>query len=200
MAKNYRNWRGVENLVAAEVIKDTAEAFETGEVFDIAGVAELSRSTENSSETVYYDNLPALITSSVGADTITASCSAIDLKTLANLTGQKYDEELGLLIEGDRENKYFAIGYKTQRTDGSEVYVWRLKCSCSIPDQTNSTRTGGTESAGNELTFTGIMTTHKFAKDGKAARAVQVNVEDDKIDVSTFFDTVQTPDTIVAKA
>lgn len=200
MAKTYRNWRGVSDLVAVE-IKDTSEAYEAvGDVFDIAGLAELSRSTENSSETVYYDNQPALVIDSVGADTITCSCSAIDLPVLAKLTGQKYDEELGMFIEGERESKYFAIGYKTQRTDGSEVYVWRNKVSVNIPDQTNSTKTGGTESAGNELTFTGIMTTHKFEKTGKGCRAVQVELAEDKVDVSTFFETVQTPDTIVAKA
>lgn len=195
-----RNWRGVENLYAAEILKDTDESFETGVPFKIAGVAELSRSTENSSETVYYDNSPSIVVSSIGADTVTASVSAIDLDILAKLTGQKYDEELGMFIEGDRENKYFSIGYKTSRTDNTDVYVWRLKCSCSIPDQTNSTRTGGTESAGNELTFTGIMTTHKFAKTGAGARAVTVEPEKDKVDVSDWFTEVKTPDNIVAKA
>lgn len=198
--KIYRNWRGVSDVVCAEILKDDADAFETGEVFDVAGVAELSRSTENSSETVYFDNIPALITDSVGADTLTLSMSAIDLDVLAKLTGQKYDEDLGMFIEGERESKYFALGYKTQRTDGSSVFVWRMKCKVSIPDQTNSTKTGGTESAGNELSITGIMTTHTFAKTGAGARAIQIDVEKDKVDVTDFFSQVQTPDTIVAKA
>lgn len=200
MAKTYRNWRGVSDLVAAEVIKDTAEAYETGEVFDVAGLAELSRTTENSSETVYYDNTPSLVVDSVGADTLTCSVAAIDLDVLAKLTGQYYDENLGMFIEGERESKYFAIGYKTQRTDGSTMVVWRYKCSCSIPDSTHSTKTGGTESSGQEITLTGIMTTHKFAKTGKSARAIQVDVNDEKVDTSTFFEAVTTPDTLQAKA
>lgn len=200
MAKNYRNWRGVSDVVCAEILKDDADAFETGGVFDLAGVAELSRSTENSSETVYFDNIPALITDSVGADTLTLSMSAIDLDVLAKLTGQKYDEELGMFVEGERESKYFSIGYKTQRTDGSEVFVWRLKCKVSIPDSTHSTKTGGTESAGNELSITGIMTSHKFSKINAGARAVQIDVEKDKVDVTDFFSQVQTPDSIQPKA
>lgn len=200
MAKTYRNWRGIQDLVAAPILADTAEAFETGEVFDVAGIAELSRTTENSSETIYYDNNAALVVDSVGADTINASVSAIDLDVLAKLTGQQYDETTGMFVEGEREPVYFAIGYKTQRTDGSSIYVWRYKVSCSIPDSTHSTKTGGTESSGQEIVFTGISTTHRFAKAGnKPVRAINIDVEKDKVDVSSFFTTVTTPDSIVAK-
>ena len=103
-------WRGVRDLVAAEVIKDDKDAIEFGEVFQIAGLAELSRTTESSSETKYYDNVPALVIDSTGADTVTCSVSGIDLKVLAKITGQVYDDELGVLVEGERDAKYFALG------------------------------------------------------------------------------------------
>lgn len=191
-------WRGVENLVAAEVITDDGEKYETGEVFKIAGIAELSRTTENSSETKYYDNVPALVIDSVGADTVTASVSAIDLETLAKITGQHFDTETGAFVEGQREAKYFALGYKTKKTNNDEVYVWRLKGKFSIPDSTHSTQTAGTESNGQEITFTGISTTHKFTKTGKPAKAINVDVALGKADVSTFFDQVTTIDTLKA--
>lgn len=198
--KEIWEYRGVENLVCAEVITDTKDAYETGEVFDIAGIAELGRTTENSSETKYYDNVPALVIDSVGADTVTCSVSGIPLEVLAKITGQTFDENLGVFVEGEREAKYFALGYKTKKTNGQEVYVWRLKGKFSIPDSTHSTQTAGTESNGQEIVYTGISTTHAFTKTGKPAKAINVDVSLDKADVSTFFDTVTTIDTLVAKA
>lgn len=202
MAKEIFEYRGVENLVCAEVLTDDNETdggYTTGNVFDLAGVAELGRTTENSSETKYYDNVPALVIDSVGADTVTCSVSGIPLDVLAKITGQKYDETLGVLVEGEREAKYFALGYKTKKTNGDEVYVWRLKGKFSIPDSTHSTQTAGTESNGQEITYTGISTTHKFTKTGKPAKAINVDVALNKADVSTFFDKVTTIDTLQAK-
>ena len=62
-------YRGIEGLVAAEVIKDNnlsgeGEGYVTGEIFSIAGIAELSKTTESSNESKYYDNMPALVISS----------------------------------------------------------------------------------------------------------------------------------------
>lgn len=200
MAKEIWEYRGVENLVCAEVTSDTKDAFETGEVFDLCGVAELGRTTENSSETKYYDNVPALVIDSVGADTVTCSVSGIPLDVLAKITGQTFDEATGMLIEGERESKYFALGYKTSKTNGKDVYVWRMKGKFSIPDSSHSTKTAGTESNGQEIVFTGISTTYKFTKIGKPAKAINVDTEFDKADVSKFFETVLTPDTVTPKA
>lgn len=192
-------YRGVEGLVAAEVTKDDNDAYETGEVFQIAGVAEIGRTTENSSETHYYDNVPAVVISSTGADTVTCSVSAIQLDVLAKITGQGYDAELGTFIEGQRDVKYFALGYKTKKTNGKEVYVWRFKGQFSIPDSTHTTENDGTDANGQEVVFTGISTTHKFKKTGKPAKAINVDLEKDLADVTGFFDKVTTIDDLVAK-
>lgn len=193
-------YRGVEGLVYAEVTKDDDESYTTGDVKELAGVAELGRTTETSSEPHYYDNVPAVVVSSTGSDEVTCTVSAIPLSVLADITGQHYDPTLGVLIEGERETKYFALGYKTKKTNGKEVYVWRYKGQFSIPDSTHATEDDGTDANGQEITYTGISTTHKFTKTGKRAKAMNVDLEADKADVSTFFDTVTTPDTLTAKS
>lgn len=203
-------YRGVEDLVAAEVLTDDNAAegggYTTGDVFDIAGIAEITKSTSSSNESHYYNNMPAVVVSSTGADEVTLSTSAIPLDVLAKLTGQKYDETTGTLIEGDRETKYFAIGYKTKKTNGDYVYVWRLKGTFNIPESTHATEDDGTDANGQELTYTGITTTHKFTKvtdkngNKKGAKAINVDLGKNLADVSDFFDEVVTPDTLVAKA
>ena len=191
-------YRGIEGLVYAPITEDSTENFTTGDVKELAGTSELTRTTESSSEVHYYDNMPAITIESTGSDEVTCTVSAIPLDVLADITGQVYDEATDTFIEGARENKYFALGYKTKKTDGTEVYVWRLKGTFSIPESTHATEDDGTDANGQELTYTGISTTHKFTKTNKGAKAINV-LADGKANVSTFFDTVQTPDTIQAK-
>ena len=193
-------YRGVEGLVYAEVTADDDESYTTGTVKQLAGVAEIGRTTETSSEPHYYDNVPAVVVSYTGSDEVTCTVSAIPLEVLAEITGQQYDSNLGVLIEGERETKYFALGYKAKKTNGKEVYVWRYKGQFSIPDSTHATEDDGTDANGQEITYTGISTTHKFTKTGKRAKAMNVDLEADKANVSTFFDTVTTPDSLTAKS
>lgn len=195
-----QEWRGIRGLVAAEVITDDGEKFECGTPFSIAGVAELSRTTDASSEAHYYDNLPAVVIDSVASDEVTITTSAIPFDAFAKITGQYYDEKSGMLVEGERESKYFAIGYITKKTNGVEVFVWRLKGKFNIPDNTHSTEDDGTDANGQEIVFTGVNTTHKFTVDGKqkTAKAVNVDTSINAVAEADFFATVQTPDTIVA--
>lgn len=191
-------YRGVESLVYAEVLEDTSTAITFGGVKTLAGVAEISKETDSSSETHYYSNLPAIVITSEGSDTLTISASAIPLEVLADITGQTYDVTTGMLIEEERKSKYFAIGYMTETTSGDKMYVWRQKGMFNVPGQTNATRNDGTDANGQELTYTGISTVHKFTKTGKPAKAITINAGLGLVDVSTFFDTVQTPDSISA--
>lgn len=198
MTEEIVEYRGVEGLVAAEVLTDDNEVsggYTTGEVFPVAGVAEISKSTDSSSEAHYYDNIPAIVINSAASDEITCTVSAIPMETLAKLTGQKYDSDLGAMIEGNGETKYFALGYKTKKTNGDEIYVWRYKGTFAIPESTHITEDDGTDANGQELTYTGISTTHKFTKNNnKGAKALNVDVAKGLADVSTFFDEVTTPD------
>lgn len=190
-------FRGVRDLVFAEVLSDTEEEYLTGQVYKLSPVAEIGRTTETSSEAHYYDNKPLIVITSTGSDELTLTVAPLDLKTYGMITGQTFDEELGALIEGERANKYFAIGYITKGTDGKERYVWRYKGMFNIPDETNSTENDGTDTTNTELTWTGISTVHKFEKWGQSAKALVCDERYDNIDFSTFFDIVNTPDTLV---
>lgn len=199
-------YRGVSDLVYAEVTNDDnsseqGKGYVTGTVKPLAGVAEISKATDSTNEPHYYDNIPAVVISSTGSDEVTINASAIPLDVLAEITGQYYDSATGMMVEKERQSKYFAIGYKTKTTDGKEIYVWRLKGSFNIPDQTSATEDDGTDANGQEITFTGISTTHKFTKTSSPAKSVVVNTGLDLIaDKANFFATVQTPDSITPKA
>ena len=198
MDKKIIEYRGVKGLVAAEVLKDTKDEYEVGDVFDIAGVAEISKQTESASDTHYYDNQAAIIITSTGPDTINIQTSAIPYDVLAKITGQTYESSKGLFIERERDVRYFALGYITEDTDGNERFIWRQKGSFSIPTETSSTKNAGTDANGQELVYTGINTQKTYLVDGKqrTIKAVNVNTGVNPVDETNFFSTVQTPDSI----
>lgn len=195
-----QEYRGIRGLVAAEIITDDADKFECGTPFAVAGVAELSRTTETTSESHYYDNVPAIVIDSTGADEVTITASAIPFEALAKLTGQTYDAAKGMFVEGERDSKYFAIGYITEKTDGTEIFVWRLKGKFNVPDSTHASKNDGAEANGQEIVFTGVNTSHKFAAlSNKTAKAVNVDTSvNTTVKETEFFAEVQTPDTVSA--
>lgn len=195
-------FRGTDNLVYAEVLTDnntSGEGYTTGAVAVLAPVAEISKTVETASDTKYYDNKPALVINSEGADTVTLTVPALDLATLGNITGKEVDSTTGALMDGERDPKYFALGYRLRLTDGTYRYVWRYKGTFGIPDETSHTENAGTDSNNQQLTFTGIMTQHVFTKTGKSQKALVVDERDGKADLDNFFDEVTTCDTLTAK-
>lgn len=196
MAKTYFEYRGVSHAVYAEITKDDSTELTYGAIKDFTGVAEIGRTTDSTTEAHYYDNIPAIVIESEGADTVSIDASGIPFDVLADITGQYYDETKGMFVEQERTQKYFAFGYVTDKTDGTQVFVWRLKGTFSIPDQTSNTKDAGTDANGQSVTFTGVSTAHKFTATGKSAKATNIDTSvNTTITEEDFFAHVVTPDT-----
>lgn len=189
-------FRGCDNLVIAEVIADDlTNAYTVGAVEPLAPVAEIAKTVENSSETHYYDNTGMIIIRSEGSDEITLTVPALPLRTIAKVTGKTIDPATGAFIDGESVERYYAIGYRLRLTDGTYRYIWRLKGSFNIPDETSATENDGTDTNNQQLTYTGVKTVTRFS-DGKRAKGIVIDERDGLADVSEFFDKVQTPDTL----
>lgn len=199
-------FRGIDNLYVAEVTTDTAEEFACSTPEHLSPVAEIGKSTDSSSEAHYYDNKAMIVVDSESADTITITMAPPELKKLAQIIGKSFDDTTGMMVDSQRQNKYFAIMYRTKGTDGAYRYVSRLKGRFNIPEESNATENDGTDTTNTSITFTGIYTTHEFTKgvyDGTkwvkgSAKGVVVDTRYAKANVSTFFESVQTPDTVTA--
>lgn len=200
-------FRGVDNLYIAKVTKDDDTGFECDTPVKLAPVAEIGKTTDSSNEAHYYDNKALIIVSSESSDTITLTVAPPELKMLANIIGRSFDEATGMMVESPRSNDYYAIMYRTKGTDGKYRYVSRLKGQFNIPEETNATENDGTDTNNTSIEYTGIYTEHEFTK-GKyngtswekaSAKGIVVDTRYDKVDVSIFFNEVQTPDTVTAK-
>ena len=203
-------YRGVEDVVIAEILtddNDTDSGYTFGPVESLLPVAEINKTTETSTETRHYDNRPAITIHGEGADEIGIIGAGMLLEKIAKITGKSYDVTTGAFVDSQIQEKYYALGYKTKDTDGKYRYVWRFKGTFAIPDENHKTTDGSADANGTELTYTGIYTTHKFAKgwyDGSTwhpgpAKGLIVSDREGLADLTNFFKTVTTPDTLTAK-
>lgn len=196
-------FRGCDNVVVAEVTKDDATGYTVGNVVALAPVAEVSKTTENSSETHYYDNVGAIVIRTEGSDEITLTVPALELGQLATITGKSIDPATGAYVDDEGVEKYYALGYRLKLTDGTYRYVWRLKGAFSnIPDETSTTESDSVDTNNQSVVYTGNKTLYSFAAGNikGRAKAVVVDERDGLADVSSFFAQVVTPDNLASLA
>lgn len=196
-------FRGCDNVVVAEVTKDDATGYTVGNVVALAPVAEVSKTTESSSETHYYDNVGAIVIRTEGSDEITLTVPALELGQLATITGKSIDPATGAYVDDEGVEKYYAFGYRLKLTDGTYRYVWRLKGAFSnIPDETSTTESDSVDTNNQSVVYTGTKTLYSFAAGTIKGRtkAVVVDERDGLADVSSFFAQVVTPDNLASLA
>lgn len=205
MAKTVE-FRGCDNLVVAEITQDDATGYTVSSVIPLAPVAEIAKTTENSSETHYYDNTGMIVIRAEGSDEITLTVPALALNQLSIVTGKTVDPVTGAYIDNEGVEKYYALGYRLKLTDGTYRYVWRLRGMFSnIPDETSSTESDSVDTNNQEVVYTGSKTIYEFANGGgtgvkSRARAIVIDEHDGLADVTNFFNTVVTPDTLASLA
>lgn len=198
-------YRGCKGLVFAEITKDnnetgTGEGYVTGAVKPLAGVAEISKNVSVSRVSKYYDNYAAIVVTGEGEDVVTLTASIPSMDIQAAVNGRVYDSVKKMYIECPIVNKYYAVGYIIEDTDGTEYYIWRHKGYFVQPDETSATKDDGTDGNNMSLEFHGIYTTHEFENGGGTGVKKQIKsfkmANDGSFDLSSFFATVTSPDTV----
>lgn len=196
-------FRGVDNFYFAEVLQDDASGYVCGTPAHIP-VQEVGKTTDSASEAHYYDNKAMIVVNSESADTITLTIAPPALDKLATMIGKSFDATTGMMVDSPRQNKYFAIMYRTKGTDGGYRYVSRLKGQFNIPEETNQTENDGTDTNNTQIEFTGIYTEYEFTKgkyingawEKSGVKGIVVDARYGLANVANFFTAVQTPDTI----
>lgn len=203
MSDTIFEFRGVDNFYFAEVLKDDDTGYVTGTPVHVP-VQEVGKSVDASSEAHHYDNKAMIVVNSESADTISLVLAPPALDILSKMIGKSFDASTGMMVDSPRQNKYYAIMYRTKGTDGGYRYVSRLKGSFNIPEETVQTENDGTDTSNTSIEFTGIYTEYRFNKgiyngtswEKSGVKGIVVDARYGLAEVSHFFDAIQTPDSI----
>ena len=190
---------GVSDIHFWKVTEDSNEKYTAGEVKVLSRTGEISQTTEQSQNTVYYSNVPAYAVNSKGATTITATVEGLALDVLAELHGTTIDADTGALIDdGEAKNLAFGISFRADFVGeaGSRYYSFP-NVVISIPDESTKTKDAGTDTLNQSLTITAIATKHKFAATGKTCKVIEVDTTTgENINFANWFNQAVTPDSL----
>lgn len=201
--------RGIKNIFAAEILTDDNETdggYTAGTPFHLIPAGEMSRTADNESLNIYFDNTVFDTVGKEGATEISITGAALRPEAVAKINNKYVDPTTGAIIDtGEYNPKYFALGGETDNTDGTKEYFWFMKGTFAIPEQTDKTKDDTTDTNGMTLTYSAVQTQHLFEVNGedKPMKRVVIDTATSKLtDGKNWTDEVVTPDnlsTIVTK-
>lgn len=176
--------RGLSNVFAAEILSDTAEAFETGTPFHLIPAGEMSRTVENEKTMQYFDNVVFYTSGAEGATEVSITGAALRPADVAKLLGKVVDETTGAVLDtGEFKEKYWAVGGETENTDGTKEMFWFLKGTFAAPEQADKTKDDTTDTNGMTLVYSAVQTQHLFTvgEEKKPMKRVVIDTETTKL-------------------
>lgn len=192
----YKSVVGVDELYIAEVLTDTAAAYTADTPEWLAPLASLSLEPSANSETQYADNQAYDVMNSVGETKITGVITGLPAEMYAKLTGQVFDDTTGRVYENEGAAPFFALGFRSLKSNGKYRYYWFAKVSFALPKEEASTKTDTPEFKTRELVITAIKTVHKFTLGGgvtDSIKRVWGDEDTDAFSATGWFTQVQVP-------
>lgn len=196
MADNYKSVLGVDNLYYALVTQDNAAGYVADVPAYLAPLATIMMKPKAETKTQYFDNIPMETLFSEGESEADIEIQGLPLDLKATLLGRTWDSVNKRMYDDGGTPPYVALGYRVMKSDGSYRYYWYLKCTFTPPEEEAATKTESPDPKLTKLKVVAIYTTYLFDVDGVNDRSVKKNEADSSIsgvDVSTWFDAVQTP-------
>lgn len=187
---------GLDKLWIAQVTADDEDAYTVGEPEYFAPTAQLTKTTSAEVKNSYYDNGVYRVLTNEDSDELKILTPALDLATLAKITGKVIDtDSLALLDSGEPETVYFALMARALMSDYTYRYFCWHKVSFKVPDEDIATKKDSIDNKGQELTATAVRTIHQYSIGGKmkGIKRIVADERDGKIDASKWYEAVPLP-------
>lgn len=146
---------GVDLLYVAEVQSDGDSGAAYGKPFRLPGLNNIGYDPSTQSATYDADDGTYVSYSADGTTTVTIKVADLLPEHYSKLLGLEYKDS-GVIEEGVADNApEVAVGWRSQKSDGSYRFIWVLKGKFSKNAETYSTKSGsGVSFNDRELVFT----------------------------------------------
>lgn len=199
MDKKYAEFVGVDSLHYAKITEDSEGEYTAETPKYLAPTAEIGSEVEIENTPTYYDNVAGFNYVSEGTTTLTVTVSGVPAKTAAELLGKDYDEANGMVLDdGVPTPPDVAVSFRFNKGAEDYRYYQYLKGMFSGGAEEAASKSGSVDAKTYELTYTAVVTTHKFAVNGKqkGLKRIFADTDDTNFKQSTaanWFKKVQTP-------
>ncbi len=153
---------GLKNVVIAPLTTDTEESHTYGTVQAVAGAIEASVTPDNSDPDILYaDDIEFDTLYADPSVTFKLKMADIPLTIQEMLFANQMDDKGVLVRTAQDKPPYFAVGFKSEKSNGKYRYVWLYKVRAKPITENFATKEGDTVTRQNpEVEFTAIKRTH----------------------------------------
>lgn len=183
---------GLKNVVIAPLTEDTETSHTYGELQLMAGAIEASITPENADPDVQYADDIEFDTLYPDPElTFSTSMADIPLSIQEQIFGNQIDDNGVLVRTASDRPPYFAVGFKSEKSDGTYRFVWLYKVRAKPMTENYKTKEGQTITRQNgSVEWTAIKRTH----DGRyQAVADEGQNGFDATKAATFLESVYEP-------
>lgn len=153
---------GLKNVVIAPLTEDTTDTHTYGELQLMAGAIEASITPENADPDVQYaDDVEFDVLYPDPELSFKTKMADIPLAIQEMIFGNKIDDNGVLIRSATDKPPYYAVGFKSEKSDGTFRYVWLYKVRAKPVTENYQTKEGTsiTRQSG-EIEWTAIKRTH----------------------------------------
>ena len=153
---------GLKNVVIAPLTSDTEEGHTYGELQLMAGAIEASITPENADPDIQYaDDVEFDVLYPDPELAFKTKMADIPLTIHEMIFGNKIDDNGVLIRSASDKPPYYAVGFKSEKSDGTYRYVWLYKVRAKPVTENYQTKEGTsiTRQTG-EIEWTAIKRTH----------------------------------------
>ena len=183
---------GLKNVVIAPLTEDTDTSHTYGELQLVAGAIEATITPDNTDPDIQYaDDIEFDVLYPDPELTFSTSMADVPLAIQEMIFGNQIDDNGVLVRTASDRPPYFAVGFKSEKSDGAFRYVWLYKVRAKPMTESYKTKEGKTITRQNgSVEWTAIKRTH----DGRY-QAVDDEGQNgfDASKAATFLETVYEP-------
>ncbi|HIU07423.1 MAG TPA: hypothetical protein IAD48_02635 [Candidatus Limiplasma pullistercoris] len=183
---------GLKNVVIAPLTEDTDTSHTYGELQLVAGAIEATITPDNTDPDIQYaDDIEFDVLYPDPELTFSTSMADVPLAIQEMIFGNQIDDNGVLVRTASDRPPYFAVGFKSEKSDGAFRYVWLYKMRAKPMTESYKTKEGKTITRQNgSVEWTAIKRTH----DGRyQAVADEGQNGFDASKAATFLETVYEP-------
>ena len=183
---------GLKNVVIAPLTEDTDTSHTYGELQLVAGAIEATITPDNTDPDIQYaDDIEFDVLYPDPELTFSTSMADVPLAIQEMIFGNQIDDNGVLVRTASDRPPYFAVGFKSEKSDGAFRYVWLYKVRAKPMTESYKTKEGKTITRQNgSVEWTAIKRTH----DGRYQAVAEEGQNGfDASKAATFLETVYEP-------
>ena len=183
----YQVFRGLRKLLYAKVTIGS-DGNETWGVWkELAGLQTCEFAPNESSETIYFDNIGAIVMDIEGDQAYTLGTSVPDLQTRTEISGRTWDDTKKCALGTKLNKSYYAIGFLYGTQDGEEYLKVVLKGKFGGASESYVTEDNSTTHNIYQMTFNAVTPKVEIPYNGGSAQMSAYCFKASEEDIATYL-------------